>query len=49
VIDRYGVLIPENTPPGIYTIEVGLYDFKETRLPASTGGDALMLASAEVH
>jgi mannosyltransferase len=49
VVDRYGVLIPEGTPPGIYWIEIGLYDFDGTRLPASTGGDALTVASTEVH
>ena len=33
IVDRYGVLIPEDTPPGTYAIEIGLYDFDGTRLP----------------
>jgi 4-amino-4-deoxy-L-arabinose transferase-like glycosyltransferase len=49
VIDRYGVLIPEGTPPGLYTIEIGLYDFNGTRLPVSTGGDAVTVANVEVR
>ena len=48
VVDRYGVLIPEDTPPGSYAIEIGLYDFGETRLPIDAGGDALVVASVEV-
>jgi hypothetical protein len=48
VVDRYGVLIPEDTLPGSYTIEVGLYDFNKTRLPIDAGGDALAVASVEV-
>ncbi len=49
VVDRYGVLIPEDTPPGSYAIEIGLYGFDETRLPVSAGGDALIVASVEVQ
>jgi mannosyltransferase len=43
VIDRYGVLIPEDTPPGVYKVEVGLYDFAGARLPLNNGGDSLGL------
>ncbi len=49
IVDRYGVLIPQNTPTGIYTIEIGLYDFANTRLPVSAGGDALIVARVEVQ
>jgi hypothetical protein len=43
IIDRYGVLIPDDTPPGAYKVIVGLYDFGGTRLPVSQGGDSLYL------
>ncbi len=49
IIDRYGVLIPTDTSPGMYAIEIGLYDFGGKRLPLSTGGDALRLTSVEVQ
>jgi mannosyltransferase len=49
IVDRYGVLIPEGTPPGTYAIEIGLYDFNGTRLPVSTGGDALVAANIQVR
>ncbi len=49
VVDRYGVLIPEDTPPGSYAVEIGLYDFDGTRLPVSTGGDALLVARVDVR
>ncbi len=49
IIDRYGVLIPEDIPPGTYAIEIGLYDFNGTRLPVSIGGDALIVANVEVQ
>ncbi len=48
IVDRYGVLIPESTPAGVYTIKVGLYDFSGTRLPIDAGGDNLPVASVEV-
>jgi hypothetical protein len=49
IVDRYGVLIPEDTLPGTYTVEIGLYDFNGTRLPVSAGGDALVVARVEVR
>jgi hypothetical protein len=49
IVDRYGVLIPKETPAGSYAIEVGLYDFDGTRLPVSRGGDALPVANVEVQ
>jgi mannosyltransferase len=49
VVDRYGVLIPDGTPSGLYAIEIGLYDFNGTRLPVDTGGDALVVTSSEVR
>ena len=49
VVDRYGVLIPEDTPPGSYAIEIGLYDFDGTRLPVSAGGDSLVVARVDVQ
>jgi mannosyltransferase len=49
IVDRYGVLIPEDTPAGTYAIEIGLYGFDGTRLPVSTGGDALIVTGVEVQ
>ncbi|CAG0931929.1 hypothetical protein TFLX_02357 [Thermoflexales bacterium] len=43
VVDRYGVLIPEDTTPGVYTVKAGLYDFDDVRLPTNKGGDSLDL------
>ncbi len=48
IVDRYGVLIPSDTPNGTYSIEVGLYDFNNTRLKMESGSDALIIARAEV-
>ena len=48
IVDRYGVLIPADTPPGKYTVELGLYGFDGTRLPVNTGGDALSVTDFEV-
>ena len=49
IVDRYGVLIPEDAAPGTYAIEMGLYGFDGTRLPVSAGGDALRVTSVEVQ
>jgi len=48
IIDRYGVLLPENAPNGVYTIEIGLYDFDNVRLMIEGDGDALKLGTVEV-
>ena len=48
IVDRYGVLIPADTPPGKYMVELGLYGFDGTRLPVNTGGDALSVTDFEV-
>ena len=48
IVDRYGVLIPEDTPADTYAVEIGLYGFDGTRLPVSTGGDALVVATVKV-
>jgi mannosyltransferase len=48
VIDRYGVLIPENAANGVYTVEIGLYDFNNVRLKMADGRDALMVAKVDV-
>ncbi len=45
VVDRYGVLIPANTSVGNYSIEIGLYDFNNTRLKINAGIDALNVAA----
>jgi len=38
VIDRYGIPLPADLPPGIYTIAVGLYDpVSGRRLPVNAG------------
>jgi mannosyltransferase len=49
IVDRYGVRLPEDTLPGTYAIEIGLYGFDGTRLPVNTGGDALIVANVEVQ
>ena len=47
--DIYTIPIPAGAPPGEYTIEVGLYRFDTgERLPLSSGGDALRLATIEI-
>ncbi|HET7089165.1 MAG TPA: hypothetical protein VFL17_10975, partial [Anaerolineae bacterium] len=49
VEDTYTIPIPADAPPGEYTIEVGLYRFGTgERLPLSSGGDALRLATIEI-
>ena len=48
IVDRYGVLIPEDTLPGSYTVEIGFYDFNNTRLPVAAGSDALAVAGVEI-
>lgn len=38
IIDRYGILLPDNLPPGAYRVAVGLYDPNSgQRLPVSAG------------
>ncbi len=55
VIDRYGVLVPLETPPGMYTLAVGLYDIANPahRLPVVRGGapvgDRLDLTSVKIE
>jgi hypothetical protein len=48
IVDRYGVLIPETAASGIYSIEIGLYDFNNIRLKMADGRDALVVAKVEV-
>jgi hypothetical protein len=49
VVDNYVISPDANAPPGTYTLEIGLYRFETgARLPLSTGGDALRLATIEV-
>jgi mannosyltransferase len=48
IVDRSGVLIPADTLPGRYTVELGLYSMDGTRLPVKTGGDALIATEIEV-
>lgn len=52
--DRYGVLVPVSTPPGVYRLLVGLYDVSgEPRLAILENdapiGDALTLATIQVR
>ena len=49
IVDRYGVLIPSDTPAGTYSIEIGLYDFNDTRLQITGDGDTLFVAKVEVN
>ncbi|MEE8162502.1 MAG: glycosyltransferase family 39 protein [Anaerolineae bacterium] len=48
--DRYEILVPPDTPPGSYTIEVGLYSTDQgmERLSLKSGGDRVLLAQVEV-
>jgi len=48
--DKYEIVVSPDTPPGLYTIEVGLYwtDQGIERLPLKSGGDRLLLAQVEV-
>lgn len=48
IVDRYGVLIPSDTPAGTYSVEIGLYDFDNTRLKIVGDGDTLFVAKVEV-
>ena len=48
IVDRYGVLIPTDTLVGTYSVEIGLYDFNDTRLQITGDGDTLFVAKVEV-
>ncbi len=48
IADRYGVALPADLPAGSYAIEIGLYGLDGTRLPVSTGGNALIIGQVEV-
>ncbi|MCS6801801.1 MAG: glycosyltransferase family 39 protein [Dehalococcoidia bacterium] len=43
VRDRLGLLLPAGMPSGRYRVVVGLYGQRGARLPASTGGDRILL------
>ncbi|HHH41994.1 MAG TPA: hypothetical protein ENK56_08335 [Chloroflexi bacterium] len=55
IVDRYGVLLPQELPPGEYRLVIGLYRLTapEQRLPVWQGekrvGDALELNRVTVH
>lgn len=51
VIDNHGILVPLDTPPGPYTLLLGLYDISDpaARLPLPGGDDALALAEIEIR
>ncbi len=50
ISDLVGLLVPAGTPPGNYSIELGLYRGEDgVRLPVSTGGDHLILAAIRVE
>ena len=48
--DKYEILVSPDTPPGLYTLEVGLYTTYQgiERLPLKSGGDRVLLAQVEV-
>jgi mannosyltransferase len=48
--DNYEIIVHPDTPPGDYTLEVGLYwtDQGIQRLPLKSGGDRVLLAQVEV-
>ncbi len=39
--DRYGVLLPDDLPPGHYTLIAGMYDFAGARQPVTRTGQAV--------
>ena len=49
VIDRHGLLIPPDLPPGTYTLAVGVYDAADPAARLATPqGDRVEIASIEV-
>jgi hypothetical protein len=49
--DKYEIQVHPGTPPGDYTIEIGLYTtYRESieRLPLKSGGDRVLLTEIEV-
>ncbi len=50
ITDKYEILVHPDTPPGDYTLEVGLYWTNQgiERLPLKSGGDRVLLAQVEV-
>ena len=38
VVDRYGILLPSNLPPGTYMLRAGMYRFSGERLPVDVEG-----------
>jgi hypothetical protein len=45
--DNYGIAVPSGLPPGLYTLEVGMYD-GETRAVFAGQGDHLILGQVQV-
>jgi hypothetical protein len=49
IVDRYRVKVEPQAPAGAYTVEVGMYGLLDSaRLPASTGGDAVVVGGVTV-
>ncbi|MCD6345257.1 MAG: hypothetical protein J7M17_06630, partial [Anaerolineae bacterium] len=53
LVDRYGVLLPRDLPPGDYALRVGMYRFSGERLPVTQvgqpAGDAINLGILTVR
>lgn len=53
IADNHGLLLPQETQPGIYQLVAGLYQFSGERLPITQGGkplgDSLLLAEIAVE
>lgn len=50
VVDKHGLIIPSDLPPGRYQLWVGLYDATGTRLPLTNSpADALLIAEIAVE
>ncbi len=50
VVDRYRIKVDPKAPAGTYRVEVGMYGLLDgVRLPASTGGDAVVLGEITVR
>ncbi len=51
ILDRCGVIIPSELPPGRYTVRIGLYTFQGERLPVTWDdgtGDGLVIGTVEI-
>ena len=48
VLDRHGLFLPKDLPPGVYQLTAGMYDLEGARLPTLEGADWAMLGKIEI-